>query len=87
MRRLIIPLLVVLSAGLSAAQVERTPLVAIDYDRIRLANGGDLIGTIVAEDKDGALHIEVPGQKSAQVLAKVMWVSVDRGRSLADAVG
>lgn len=86
MRRLIIPLLVVLSAGLSAAQVERTPLVAIDYDRIRLANGGDLIGTIVAEDKDGALHIEVPGQKSAQVLAKVMWVSVDRGRSLADAV-
>jgi tetratricopeptide (TPR) repeat protein len=85
MLRPFLPLVAVFALA-GAAEAERTPLIAIEYDRIHLTSGQNLMGLVVAEDNNGTLKIEVPGQKNVQSLPKAMWTTIERRRSLAGAI-
>ncbi|MCK6488508.1 MAG: hypothetical protein L6R48_09300 [Planctomycetes bacterium] len=75
----------VLAAWLPLAAAERTPLVAIDYDTIRLVSGNDLMGTIESTDADGTLRVRTLRQGLVAVV-KDQVRQVEPRRSLAQSV-
>jgi hypothetical protein len=69
----------------SAAETERVPLTAIEYDTIWLTNGGQVVGTVVGSQADGAIRFDRIG-KPATLIPKNEIVRVERHQSLPEAV-
>ena len=78
-------LLVIALSSASAAEIERVPLTAIDYDTIWLTNGGQVVGTLVGSQADGAIRFDRIG-KPTTVIPKNEIVRVERRQTLPEAV-
>ena len=69
----------------SAAETERVPLTAIEYDTIWLTNGGQVVGTVVGSQADGAIRFDRIG-KPATLIPKNEIIRVERHQSVPEAV-
>ena len=69
----------------TAAETERIPLTAIEYDTIWLINGGQVVGTVLGSQADGAIRFDRIG-KPTTLIPKNEIVRVERHQTLPEAV-
>lgn len=75
-----------LALPLAGAEDERAPLTAVEYDTIWMTNGGQIVGTIVGTQADGAVRFDRIGRPTTLV-PKNEIQRIERKQTLPEAVG